>query len=432
MNWLKNLLGDASHRTPAPRICRLTLEQLEDRVTPSFAVLQYSLNNFGPTSDPVAGLYRYNHASGFQSLLPSDIIADQTAINASGDVVGEFLSKGVWRYTDATNWQQLTPTDADQLAIGPGGSVVGSFHGQGVWRFEDATGWQQLTPTDAARIAIGSNGIVAGEFQGQGVWRFEDATGWQQLTPVDATQFSMSGNGIVTGEFSGMGVWRFEDATGWQQLTPADASSVRVNAVGSVVAAFPSRGTWRFEDATGWQQLTNVDARQLGIGDDNEVFLLYGGTWRYSDATGWEQLQTKDPILLGGEGSGSYTPVFMQHQVFHGTFSGSWTHNEYDPGTGHWIDRVYVLSGSVTVTVDRNNDDPLASWGNIYVTMNYDTIQRTPSGSHTWSGRPTNILFDLHDNRYNGWIIHVDITLNTNDGGGAWNDGQFFGGMSFS
>ena len=60
-----------------------------------------------------------------------------------------------------------------------------------------------------------------------------------------------------------------------------------------------------------------------GIGDDNEVFGLYGGpgsggaTWRFSDDTGWQQVVPRAAILLGGEGSGSYAPDFFQPQVLH-------------------------------------------------------------------------------------------------------------------
>jgi hypothetical protein len=450
---MSRLEGDATMTIPY----RPELEQLEDRVTPSFAVLQYSLNNFVSPPDPIAGLYRYNHASGFQSLLPSNIIADQTAINASGDVVGEFLSKGVWRYKDSTGWQQLTPTDADKLAIGPGGNVVGSFHGQGVWRFEDATGWRQLTNVDALHVGIGSNGIVAGTFQGRGVWRYEDVTGWQQLTTIDPdfyTEFSTAGPGIVVADFgAGSGLCRFEDATGWQQMTPPTETpdrlghlpqtvTFRVNAAGNVAVAYTD-GTFRFEDATGWQKLTPAYPQQLGLGDDNEVFFsAFGGTWRNSDDTGWQEIQTKAAILLGGEGSGSYV-FFPDHApgethhtnpVFHGSASGSVA---YSPGGGTYS--VPVTSNYLTIAVNLSDMDPAATWGRIFV--NVGLHQDPPHagdtdfsgdyvGSTSWSGRASAITFDIH-----GKInIHVTIDLDTNSGTWTFDVGDAHGSgqMTFS
>jgi hypothetical protein len=95
-----------------------------------------------------------------------------------------------------------------------------------VWRFEDATGWQQLTPNDCSQVSIDAQGDVAAELPGYGVWRFEDATAWQQLSPADATFVSIA-NGEVLADFQGAGVQLYIDGFGFTSLTGRmDATSI--------------------------------------------------------------------------------------------------------------------------------------------------------------------------------------------------------------
>ena len=49
--------------------------------------------------------------------------------------------------------------------------VAVEIPGSGVWRYEDATGWQQLTPANASQVGVDSAGDVVAEIPGFGVWR---------------------------------------------------------------------------------------------------------------------------------------------------------------------------------------------------------------------------------------------------------------------
>ena len=86
------------------------------------------------------------------------------AVDGNGDVLAEFPGPGLWRYQGATGWQQL----AAALAINANGDVAGEFS-NGLGRFEDAGGWQQLSTANASQVSITTNGDVLGEFQGYGV-----------------------------------------------------------------------------------------------------------------------------------------------------------------------------------------------------------------------------------------------------------------------
>ena len=83
-------------------------------------------------------------------------------------------------------------TSPNGTALGAGQDQVVIYPGQGVWRYEDATGWEQLTAANASQAVVDANGDVAVEIPGAGVWRFEDGGGWKQLTPSDASQVSIA------------------------------------------------------------------------------------------------------------------------------------------------------------------------------------------------------------------------------------------------
>src|SRR5262245_40309203 len=69
-------------------------------------------------------------------------------------VVGDFESAGLWRYTDDSGWQFLTPASPNLVAATDDGSVVGDFGDNGIWRFTNWFGWQFLTPENATQLGI--------------------------------------------------------------------------------------------------------------------------------------------------------------------------------------------------------------------------------------------------------------------------------------
>ncbi len=207
-------------------------------------------------------------------------------------VAAQFPGQGLWRWTSFGDsnipphggsyvneyWKQLTANNAATEAVAPNGSVAAEFQGQGLWLFTDAGGWRQLTPSDATSVAIGSvlNGPtrVVAEFPGYGVWRFQDNAGWQQLTAANAVSVGVNAGGDVVGDFGGAGVWKYTNAAtgtaadGWHQLVAEAAELVCIDADGSVYGQFHGAGLWYdFGGApNSWLQITANNASALGAG----------------------------------------------------------------------------------------------------------------------------------------------------------------------
>jgi autotransporter-associated beta strand protein len=251
-------------------------------------------NPFYVAEIPGQGIWRYSGASATGTqLLSYDAV--QVGVDDSGDVIAQFTGHGVWLYTDAASWQQLSPVDAAKVAIDGAGQVLAQFNGNGLWMYTVATNWQRLSPADAASIAINDQGEVTAQFNGYGVWRFELTTGFQKLLSVDAAQVAIDDNGDVTAQFNGNGLWMYTDATSWQRLSSADASWIGADGNGTVVAQFNGNGVWRMEMGS-FQQILSVDATQVAIDAQGDVIAAFTGFgfWRYTDATLWQRLSTAD------------------------------------------------------------------------------------------------------------------------------------------
>jgi hypothetical protein len=246
---------------------------------------------------PGQGVWRYSSAAGWAQLTPVD--ASMVDADANGDVVGAFPGAGVYRFSDATGWVQLTPATAALVGVSGKGIVVAAFPGQGLFRYEDWRGWQQLTAATPSQAGVDLYGNVVAEFPGQGVFRFDDFHSWQHLTTVDAAQIAIGDNGVVAATFTGAGVWRYDNARGWSQLTWVDASQVSVDAVGDVVSDF-GNGVFRFEDTQGWVLLTGANAGGLAGGAIGDVVAAFPGQglWLYDDVRGWQQLTPANPSWL--------------------------------------------------------------------------------------------------------------------------------------
>jgi hypothetical protein len=257
-----------------------------------------TLAEYAAAAFPGHGVFRYSTATGWQQL--SGVDASAVAVDSNGDVVASFPGAGVFRYENATGWQGLTPYSASAVSIAGAGSIAASFPGAGVYRFEDGIGWQGLTPVAANQLAIDAHGDVVGNFPGAGVYRYEDATGWQGLSAFNALSISIAGNAIVAASFQGAGVFRYQDTTGWQGLTPLTSYSVSINARGDVAADFPGEGVFRYRDVTGWQSLPSADAYWVSIASNGDVLGGFQGhgVWLWRPSTGWQQLTGVDASSL--------------------------------------------------------------------------------------------------------------------------------------
>jgi hypothetical protein len=104
------------------------------------------------------GTYRWSWNSGRWSQLTT-ILARTVSVDASGDVVGDYGSYGVWYYHDSppigssSNWQGLGATGATAVGATPTGAAA-SF-GNGVFYYDFTyEKWIQLMSTSTDWIAI--------------------------------------------------------------------------------------------------------------------------------------------------------------------------------------------------------------------------------------------------------------------------------------
>jgi subtilisin-like proprotein convertase family protein len=218
------------------------------------------------------GVSLYRDATGLVQLPTpaalTGLTASEIGIDAVGDVVAEFQGAGVWEHTAAGGWRRLTGTDVEAgsntLAVSANGDVVGAFS-VGVYRYTPAAGFSQLSPQLASVVATDSAGDVA-MLLAAGVYRYQDATS-PQLQPLSTAGTGVDGftpillgiatNGSVTGEFPGQGVWQYANATGWGQLYASDAGLLVVDGAGDVVIDVSGSGIYRIRNGVATNINTN-------------------------------------------------------------------------------------------------------------------------------------------------------------------------------
>jgi hypothetical protein len=253
------------------------------------------------------GLWRHSDITGWQQLTPAD--ASNIAVDDHGNVAAVFFN-GLWRYEDVGGWQRLTPAVPSQVDIAGNGIVAAAFPGNGLWRYGDPAvaggGWQQLTLADPQSFGIDDQGDTVIAIPGNGTYLYQDGSGWQLLSPAVATQVSIAASGIsVAAAFQGVGVWRYNFQgtavvpAGWQQLTPAIAQALVIGPTGAVGCAF-NNGVWLYQDNGGWTYLTPALSSLLSITNATEVVAEFSGNgvWEYS--SGWQQLTPADAKLVRG------------------------------------------------------------------------------------------------------------------------------------
>jgi hypothetical protein len=244
------------------------------------------------------GVWRYTDASGWLQLTPS--AATYVGVDSSGDVAAEFPGYGVWRYTNAAGWKQINGVDVTQLATDHAGDVVAAFPGYGVGEYSVAAGWRMLTASQASLLAVNDQGTVVGEFPGYGVWQYQPASGWKQINGVDVNLLGINALGVVVANFAGYGVGEYQPAGGWRLLNGTQASALAVDDQGDVAAEFHGVGVGEYTATGAWRLLTASNAARLAanaVGDFFAAFAGYG-VWEYDPARGWVQLSTSDAALL--------------------------------------------------------------------------------------------------------------------------------------
>jgi hypothetical protein len=104
------------------------------------------------------GTYRWDTNSGRWGQLTS-IEARMVAVDASGDVVGDWGSYGVWYYHasppigSSSNWQNLSATNAGAVGASPVGAAVATNSGVYFYDFTYEK-WMQLMTTNTDWMAI--------------------------------------------------------------------------------------------------------------------------------------------------------------------------------------------------------------------------------------------------------------------------------------
>jgi hypothetical protein len=116
------------------------------------------------------------------------------SLNENGDLAAAFRGHGVWRYK-ANTFQEILPFAAQQVLIDDTGNVVGDFGTNGLWRYTNAVGWgsSPLSRSDADIIAIDPAGDAVAGFPGLGLFLY-DNTGQQHfLSGADPSLLARNG-----------------------------------------------------------------------------------------------------------------------------------------------------------------------------------------------------------------------------------------------
>jgi len=197
-------------------------------------------------------------------------IAHNNWIAASFD----FDGGSVWRIDPNLNWQELSSLSptlrnhiASQVGVTENGDVIADFDTLGLWRFSNSTGWVQLTTADPSVIAVSDEGWIVGAFGDKGTWRISRERNWQLVVPGIAvpSQLDIDDDGEIVGDFDARGLWLIEDGDDWRQLTTADAANVGLGITEDEDAAadLTGRGIFLLDEDGHFNQLTNIDAHHL-------------------------------------------------------------------------------------------------------------------------------------------------------------------------
>jgi hypothetical protein len=242
---------------------------------------------------------------------------ETTTVTVGNDYsVADFKGYGVFRFSDATGWQQLSGADASQLKVDSNGDVVGVFS-NGTYLYETASGWKLLTGATpySVDVATGNGNWASGPLvvasYGNGVWRYADSKGWSQMGSTVANQVGIDAYGDVVADYYYAGVWRWfqtNSTTGsWTQLSSAYAYSIDIAGSAAYVVGSFSNGVWLYSGSS-WIQLGSTSATQVAVDDGGNVAASYSsaGVWRYASGSGWAQLSGASPsggIDIASDGS---------------------------------------------------------------------------------------------------------------------------------
>jgi hypothetical protein len=242
----------------------LNLEQLEDRIVPSFATTAPTWNEQGP------------FGGATEVLLTSPTVANEVF---AGTVAG-----GVWRTTDITGggnpanvkWtpisDQIESLHVGALAFDPNNSSTlyvgsGSFSDYAVDRSPDmSVGLFRTTNANAAAGSVTWEELGRSTFAGLSIRRIAVSTTSDQVFVAAA---DASGNGGLFVSVAGSNAEQWTKLTTGTLLPNAAVSDVLhdPNHSGTYYAAMPGHGIYRTDDSGAtWHQIDNLGTAITGIG----------------------------------------------------------------------------------------------------------------------------------------------------------------------
>jgi hypothetical protein len=264
------------------------VEALEDRLVPSYMVMDV----------PGKGVYLLDTAPYVNdSRWLTSSHASKLAVDASGDVVGNFPGLGLYAYSNAPGsnrgWHQLSPWQASAIAIAGAGSaynVAASFQGHGTYENTSYSSMKQLTTVVASIVAIDSTGNVLGEFPGHGVNYHPEFGNWQQVTSWDANALSFAG-GWAAFSFTGKGVYRGVVSQGsYTRITTTAQDNLFIDPNGDVLMSINNRPMQIYWGNNHWQQLT-TGTYWAGMTSGEVGGYFSTGVWTYNTSTGqWNRV----------------------------------------------------------------------------------------------------------------------------------------------
>jgi len=245
------------------------------------------------------GFYRYSNSAWTKlSTLNADsfLLSDQYS-DGTYDIIGGFTTNsvynGFYRYSGSTStWTKLSTYNADSFAISALNSdsydIVGDFGSKGFYRYSNSA-WKKLSTLNADSFLLsdqrtGGAYDIVGDFGSSGFYRYSNDA-WTKLSTYNADSFVLSGlyddNYDIVGDFGAKGFYRYSDST-WEKLSTFNADSfilTEPDDSGSydIIADFGTNGFWK-HSSDAWTKLStyNADPEVSERLDINNQIMGYG------------------------------------------------------------------------------------------------------------------------------------------------------------
>lgn len=250
------------------------------------------------------GLWRWTEAAGWGQISAAD--PQDIAVAADGSAFVDYGAFGLWRWTQAGGMQQLNEADAQAMAPGGDGSLFLDYGAFGLWRWTAGAGIQQINAADPQDFVAGASGELYVDYGQFGLWTWSAPAGLRQINPGDPEGMAAGPDGSLYVDFGAFGLWAWTESAGLSRINAADAQGLAAGPGGNLYIDFGASGLWAWTSAAGFRQINPADPQDLAVAADGWLFVDFGpfGTWRWAAVGGLRQINAGDPQKLAARPPG--------------------------------------------------------------------------------------------------------------------------------